>query len=437
MAYVIAVCGAGGKTTLCKELAEKYLHLGYKVCITTSTHMWLENNISDINKISSVESGKIYYFGEVTGEKITKVSAEDYDKICKTFDYVIIEADGSKSMPLKIPRLKFGEKVEWEEGLEPVIPHGVNEIIVVMGLESIGRNIKAVCHRFDTFKEYVGIDDKTIVTPEVIDTIIEKYYINPLKEKFKDVKFTIEKVDFTKKENYKKIKKLALVLCASGFSKRFGSNKLLSDINIKKIYDKKYLNKLKANELLDGSLEDEYTKKLYQLMIEKLILTKNDLLNLFKDGLSYDILNIDVVVVSRYDEILSDKKYIPYVDMIKNNNAELGLSNSIRLAVEKYKNYDGMMFINSDLPLLPVDEISMFLYNSICANTGISSMYVNGIPKNPAYFEKKYFDEILEITGDTGPKALLTKYKKETYKYHILEEYLYDIDTKENLDELS
>ena len=45
MAYVIAVCGSGGKTTLVKSLAKKYANENKKVCITTTTHMWYDEDV--------------------------------------------------------------------------------------------------------------------------------------------------------------------------------------------------------------------------------------------------------------------------------------------------------------------------------------------------------------------------------------------------------
>ena len=47
MAYVVAVCGAGGKTTYCKNLAKEYIDSGKSVCITTTTHMWNDQDAKD------------------------------------------------------------------------------------------------------------------------------------------------------------------------------------------------------------------------------------------------------------------------------------------------------------------------------------------------------------------------------------------------------
>lgn len=444
MAYVICVCGAGGKTTYCMDKALQYSSEKRKVCVLTSTHMWYEKTLSDINELSNIEVGKIYFFGTVEDEKVTRVSDDDYKKICDVFDYVIVETDGSRMMPLKIPHLQSASydiddknkvverKIDkyhiCKKFSEPVIYNNVNEIVIVMGLEAIGREFNSVTYNakdIDLYFKKQYIDEmmqnersietrdenthsyKHIVTEKLIDDIIEKCYVEPLKNEFKDAVIKVHKTDFSKSANYKNIKKLVLILCASGFSKRFGkSNKLF--IDIKKSSDR------------DSII-------LYKHMIEKLISSKDLLLKKFRDDLSYD-LKVDISIVSQYDEILIDNDYKDKVIMIRNTDAKLGLSSSIRCATKNFIDYDAMMFLNADLPLLPEKEIALFLYHSICSNDSLSSMYTD-MPQNPAYFENKYFDEILDIEGDIGPKDLLKKYKKHCYKYHIDKKYLYDIDT--------
>ena len=429
MATVIAVCGAGGKTTFCLNLAKKYIKLNKKVCITTTTHMWNMNSISDINKLTNIMPGIIYYFGLVRGEKIGAVSYADYLKICNVFDYVIIEADGSHMMPLKIP-------IQWtnlsdERNEEPVIPENVNEIVVVMGNESIGREFLAVCQHSNEISDKIKFDNlenaDDIVTYDLIDEIISKCYIEPLQSRFNDANISVYKVDFAVSGNYKKIKNLAIVLCASGFSKRFGiENKLLTNITIPNTIND-----------VDGynNVNKNITEPLYKLMIDKLFLTRNLLIAKFNNELKYNNLIVDIAVVSQHNEILDDIEYKDKVVFLRNNFANLGLSSSIKLAAKHYENFDAIMYMNADLPMLPPREICNFLYYSICSNNNISSMFTD-IPQNPAYIEKELFDEVESLEGDEGLKKLLFKYKKESYKYFIDNKYLYDIDTKDDLKNL-
>lgn len=422
MAYVIAVCGSGGKTTLVKNLAAKYANENKKVCITTTTHMWHDDDVkeslilgAELCGATKIENGKVYYISNCNFEKemLTPLNATDYESICEKFDYVIIEADGSRSMPLKIPKAKC----------EPVIPDNVNEIIIVVGMESIGREIGAVCHRFnefygnDKYLDEKNITPKTIVTEELIDDFVRHYYEKPLKEKYSEAKIVVYKNYFDRDNAVQQVggdglaelvpTRVALVLLAAGFSKRFGENKLLVDI--------------------DG-------KRLYQLMIDKLIGAKEITIEKFKENEKYKNLQVDVVVVSQYDEILNDENYKDKVMMLKNDRASEGMSASIKIAV-KNCDCDAVVFVNADMPYLPKLEIGNFVYHSIINKNGIGVMCSDDF-KNPAYFEKEYFDELMKLEGDKGARGLLDKYKMKLYKYYIDDKYLIDIDDKNDLDKV-
>ena len=501
MAYVIAVCGSGGKTTLCKEIAARYANENKKVCITTTTNMWFDddvrNNFFDVARyvvgddiLSSqvganacgarrgehCEPGTVYYAGNIdeVKKKLKPLSEEDYKKLCDTFDYVIIEADGSRAMPMKIPygvgtdqisnNITVGANAcgaRKSELREPIIPDNVNEIIIVVGMESVGRKIGYICHRFNEFygKDKFLSDNKiapdTVVTEKLIDDFVNHYYYKPLNEKFPNTKISIFKNDYTKiaveaSNNFvgddilsSRVRastaspfRVCLALCASGFSKRFGNeNKLLAKIPLTKLVlgDKYDENIFCKDEATQKFLNNEIM--IYQLMIEKLLATRDNVLDKYSKEFGSNHLQIDIAVVTQYDEIINDKDYSDKVTMIKNDKAELGLSSSIKIAVEKYKEFDAIMFINADLPKLDEDELTRFLYYSILNNNKMASMFTD-IPKNPAYFEKEYFDEILKIEGDKGPRELLDNNIKDLYRYYIDPNQLFEVDTKEDLDKL-
>lgn len=472
MAYVIAVCGSGGKTTLCKEMAAKYANENKKVCITTTTNMWFDSDVRNSffqveeyvvgdNILSSqvganacgarrgehCEPGNVYYAGNVDEikKKLKPLSEEDYKKLCDIFDYVIIEADGSRAMPMKIPYgvgASTASPSRKGELCEPIIPDNVNEIIIVVGMESVGRKIGYICHRFNEFygKDKFLSDNKiepdTVVTEKLIDDFVNHYYYKPLNEKFPNAKISIYKNDYAKNTvgaSTVSPFKLCIALCASGFSKRFGNeNKLLAKIPITKLVlgDKYDENKFGKDEVTHKFLNKEIM--IYQLMIEKLLATRDSVLEKYSKELGSNHLQIDIAVVTQYDEIINDKDYSDKVTMIKNEKAKLGLSSSIKIAVEKYKEFDAIMFINADLPKLDEEELTRFLYYSIMNNNKMASMFTD-IPKNPAYFEKEYFDEILKIEGDKGPRELLDNNIKDLYRYYIDPNQLFEIDTKEDL----
>ena len=101
--------------------------------------------------------------GKTDGEKIIALSKETFDTVCAHADVVLVEADGSKQMPLKYPNDR-----------EPVIPEHTDEIIIVCGLQALGRPAKEVCHRLALVREVLGIHAEPIITPVHIQKLLQE-----------------------------------------------------------------------------------------------------------------------------------------------------------------------------------------------------------------------------------------------------------------------
>ena len=142
MAYVISVCGAGGKTTYIYEEAHKLLKLNKKVAVITTTRMRNDKEITDLLLLDNkdkIDFSKVNTFGIIKDNHLTYVGDDIYKKICDVFDVVFIEADGSRCMPVKIPNVDF----------EPVIKDNTNEIVIIYSPFAYNRNIKDVCFRYE------------------------------------------------------------------------------------------------------------------------------------------------------------------------------------------------------------------------------------------------------------------------------------------------
>ena len=179
-----AIVGSGGKTTLLKEMAEQYRSEGKTVFVTTTTHMFSEKDtlLTDDPDliIDELQRNGYVMAGIQDGEKITALSKETYEKVCAYADVVLVEADGSKHMPLKFPN-----------NTEPVIPNHVDEIFIVCGLHALDKKAKDVCHRLELVKKILEIDDDTLISPTHIQKLLEKGYLEPLRSSYPGVKLTI------------------------------------------------------------------------------------------------------------------------------------------------------------------------------------------------------------------------------------------------------
>ena len=179
-----AIVGSGGKTTLLKTLAQQYRAQGKRVFVTTTTHMFIEEDtlLTDDapTMIQALKERGYAMAGIPDGIKFKALSGETYAAVCAHADVVLVEADGSKHMPLKFPN-----------GTEPVIPENAEEILVVCGLNALGQKARDCCHRLELVKACLGIGDDTIITPAHIQTLVTEGYLNPLRSKYPGKKITL------------------------------------------------------------------------------------------------------------------------------------------------------------------------------------------------------------------------------------------------------
>lgn len=160
---VIAVVGGGGKTSLifrlCRELRQK----GKRVAISTTTHMKYEPSMpfapdGDISAaVKALESEGYVIAGhkEEETEKISALSDEQLVKLKKCCDIMLIEADGAKNRPIKVP-----------EAWEPAIPEMAGIVISVVGLDCLGKPIRQTAHRMERTAEFLRKSPDAPVTPQ-------------------------------------------------------------------------------------------------------------------------------------------------------------------------------------------------------------------------------------------------------------------------------
>ncbi len=147
----VAFVGAGGKTTAIYHLAEELAAMGKRVIITTTTHMFLPSNYGVLEEnedglLKMLDLHGIAVTGTPCGDgKMTKVSDSFYLKMKDMADYILVEADGSKRLPIKVPGRN-----------EPVLPSDTDLVVIVAGLSCLSRPLTEVCHRQERAAEILG-----------------------------------------------------------------------------------------------------------------------------------------------------------------------------------------------------------------------------------------------------------------------------------------
>lgn len=160
---VTALVGGGGKTTLMLRLARELLQAGASVIVTTTTHIFPPEGILTQNPATLEEAKatlareRLACFGKpAAGGKLSapEISISALEGIA---DYVLVEADGAKRLPLKAPAEH-----------EPVIPNETRLVIAVAGLDGAGKTINETAFRPERYAALCGKSEAELVTPRDI-----------------------------------------------------------------------------------------------------------------------------------------------------------------------------------------------------------------------------------------------------------------------------
>lgn len=163
-----------------------------------------------------------------------------------------------------------------------------------------------------------------------------------------------------------KNEQIGILFLAAGEGRRYGSNKLL--------------------ETVDG-------RRMFEHALEAV---KN--------------LDCKKVIVTGYDDI---EEYAGRLGMmtVRNDAPEEGISRSIRLGLERMLDCEAVIFSVCDQPKVTEKTFAELIEGYLHSGKGLASMArEDGTLGNPCIFNKKYYDELFELTGDTGGKKVIKKH---------------------------
>lgn len=163
--HVTAIVGGGGKSSLMAALGEEYHRRGETVIMTTTTHIRppRENGYMGDDAValgSLLASCRLMTVGTMSEERKFGPSPL-LEQLPELADRVIIEADGTKGLPLKVPNDR-----------EPVIPAFADAVVAVAGLSALGCPLGEVCHRPELAKLRFDLEPDQIVTPELMAMLL-------------------------------------------------------------------------------------------------------------------------------------------------------------------------------------------------------------------------------------------------------------------------
>lgn len=122
------------------------------------------------------------------------------------------------------------------------------------------------------------------------------------------------------------------------------------------------------------------------------------------------------------------------VDFAHNEYFADGLSSSLRCGINALDDdIDAALVLLSDMPFITADTVRTVAQTfSHAYEERIIVPHFQGRRGNPVLWPRRYFRELMEISGDQGARALLKAYPDAVHEIELGEEVLIDIDTPES-----
>lgn len=162
---VVAVIGSGGKSTLLREMAREASGRGVRVALATTTHFLAFEGIALVTSgdmgdvVRALDEAGTACVGTPTGDSLGRLGAPalGIGGLARVADLVVVEADGSKRLPLKA-----------HASHEPIVPAEAALTVAVVGASGFGRPLREAIHRCGLACERLGCRPDDVTTPELM-----------------------------------------------------------------------------------------------------------------------------------------------------------------------------------------------------------------------------------------------------------------------------
>ncbi|MDD2371867.1 MAG: selenium cofactor biosynthesis protein YqeC [Firmicutes bacterium] len=383
--HIYSFIGAGGKTSAIKEVANILSFEGYKVVITTTTKISIEEfsdykveikkyfNIIDLNNdinvlVSGTSGIKYLGFKKIDFENLANIPIDTI---------ILIEGDGSKRLPFKVP-------YEYE----PVVPDNSVKTFLFFSAKVIGEKISTEnTYNLEKVKEILA-DCEMVYTKKNILKIISEGWLTDINYRnlkviinqgdlglnnylIKEILYSIYKdfnigaylVSIKEKQVYQSFDdKIGVLILAAGEGKRMGGIKQLMDFK--------------------GSTFLEETIKKYSSFAQEVVVT----LGYYKDEIKENIKEIGFT----YQEI---------------KNYKVGMSASFKEAIDF--NTDYFLVTPCDLPLIEENTIDLLIKTYRQNRGSILVPRFMGIKGHPVIFPIEMQASFQLIDGDKGARDII------------------------------
>ena len=431
----IAFSGAGGKSTALFTLAKE---LPGPVVVTTTTHFSLDqlslaDNVQYVNRstetneiFENLKDGVILLRGELVGQD--KVAGIPEDKLEELFHAarergitILIEADGSRQLPVKAPATH-----------EPVIPAFVDQVVVVTGLTGLGKPLNENwVHRVDQFAKISGLD---LGEPVTQSTLIE----------------VLKDPDGGLKGIPTYAKRIALLNQADDPGLQALGNwiaKRLADdydavIVASLMPSGEHTENLRGDQKTSIGIIFAAHQSIAAIILaagqaERMGRTKQllpwkgkPLIWHVAQAASDEWINEVIIVIGAKGELVKESLSDLDVQFVNNPDWQLGQSTSLKAGLSAVPKWTGAaIFLLADQPQISPTLINALIERHAVTLAPIVAPLIDGKRGNPVLFDRITFDELMKVQGDQGGRKIFSRHPVEWVEWHD-DRALVDIDTE-------
>lgn len=164
--HVVSLVGGGGKTTLLYAMARQSAAKGWRVLVSTTTHILRPEEHSVAATPAELEAlwaaGGYAVAGTPAPQgKLTAPDPALLGYALRRADAVFLEADGAKHHPCKAPAEH-----------EPVLLPESDVVLAVAGLSALGKPLARCCFRLEQACALLGVPPETPLTPPLLAKLL-------------------------------------------------------------------------------------------------------------------------------------------------------------------------------------------------------------------------------------------------------------------------